>query len=257
MFFDHSNRLIDWVGTAFATGASHYPQQLMGAKVLVTLLVCSTVLVCIELVLNTKDFNPQADFQDVVKQAAMQVGAAASRSAVPAGVLISEAAAASEVQQTDSVMAAGALKDLTRKLREAAFRANGGKPVEPLTETVRNEWHNNNPCMSREKLPLRYAARKFVKDLNVSAAWDAVFREYEILHRTCTTKVQLNISHSDLHGRDTTSGCDYLVCEPMVNAGLGSRILVAASCMIYAVLTQRVLLLPSSSLVAEVTCEPF
>ncbi|CAK9222800.1 unnamed protein product [Sphagnum troendelagicum] len=194
----------------------------MGAKELVILLVCSTVLVCIELVLNTKDFNPQADFQDVVKQAAMQVGVAASRSAVPAGVLISEAAA-SEVQQTDSVMAAGALKDLTRKLREAAFRANGGKPVEPLTETVRNEWHKKNPCMSREKLPLRYAARKFVKDLNVSAAWDAVFREYEILHRTCTTKVQLNISHSDLHERDTTTGCDYLVCEPMVNAGLDER----------------------------------
>ncbi|CAM6023928.1 unnamed protein product [Sphagnum balticum] len=181
----------------------------MGAKELVILLVCSIVLVCIELVLNTKDFNPQADFQDVVKQAAMQVGAAASRSAVPAGVLISEAAAAaSEVQQTDSVMAAGALKDLTRKLREAAFRANGGKPVEPLTETVRNEWHKNNPCMSREKLPLRYAARKFVKDLNVSAAWDAVFRKYEILHRTCTTKVQLNISHSDLPESDTSSvGC--------------------------------------------------
>ncbi|KAH9565015.1 hypothetical protein CY35_04G055300 [Sphagnum magellanicum] len=229
----------------------------MGAKELVILLVCSTVLVCIVLVPNTEDFNPQADFQDVVKQAAMQVGAAASSPAVPAGVLISEAAAASEVQQTASVMAASALEDLTRKLREAAFRANGGKPVEPLTETVRNEWHKNNPCMSRKKLPLRYAARKFVKDLNVSAAWDAVFREYEILHRTCTTKVQLNISHSDLHERDTTSGCDYLVCEPLVNAGLGNRILVAASCMIYAVLTQRVLLLPSSSLVAEVTCEPF
>ncbi len=74
------------------------------------------------------------------------------------------------------LLPAGALKDLTRKLREAAFRANGGKPVDPLTETVRNEWHKNNPCMSREKLPLRYAARKFVKDLNVSAAWDAVFR---------------------------------------------------------------------------------
>jgi xyloglucan fucosyltransferase len=228
----------------------------MGAKELVILLVCSTVLVCIELVLNTKDFNPQADFQDVVRQAAMQVGAAASRSAVPAGVLISEAAA-SEVEQTDSVMAAGAVKDLTRKLREAAFRANGGKPVEPLTETVRNEWHKNNPCMSREKLPLRYAARKFVKDLNVSAAWEAVFLEYEILHRTCTTKVQLNISHSDLHKRNTTSGCDYLVCEPTAMSGLGNRILSAASCMIYAVLTQRVLLLPSSSLLAQVMCEPF
>jgi xyloglucan fucosyltransferase len=40
-------------------------------------------------------------------------------------------------------------------------------------------------------------------------------------------------------------------------SGLGNRILSAASCMIYAVLTQRVLLLPSSSLLAQVMCEPF
>jgi xyloglucan fucosyltransferase len=152
-----------------------------------------------------------------------------------------------------------AAETLIRELRAVAMRVNGGEPVQPLSEIERNDWHQKNPCISREKLPLRYAARKFVKHVEDAspAAWDAVFREYEILHRTCTTKVQ-DISLYFLE-RDTSipGGCNYLLCNTVLGSGLGNQILITASCLIYAVLTQRVLLLPSTNTLPDILCEPF
>jgi xyloglucan fucosyltransferase len=97
---------------------------------------------------------------------------------------------------------------------------------------------------------------KHVEDAS-PAAWDAVFREYEILHRTCTTKVQ-DISLYFLE-RDTSTpaGCNYLLCNTVLGSGLGNQILITASCLIYAVLTQRVLLLPSTNTLPDILCEPF
>jgi len=152
-----------------------------------------------------------------------------------------------------------AAEALIRELRAVAMRVNGGEPIQPLSESERNDWNQKNPCISREKLPLRYAARKFVKHVEDAspAAWDAVFREYEILHRTCTTKVQ-DISLYFLE-RDTSipAGCNYLLCNTVLGSGLGNQILITASCLIYAVLTQRVLLLPSTNTLPDILCEPF
>ncbi len=152
-----------------------------------------------------------------------------------------------------------AAETLIRELRAVAMRVNGGEPVQPLSESERNDWHQKNPCISREKLPLRYAARKFARHVEDAspAAWDAVFREYEILHRTCTTKVQ-DISLYFLE-RDTSTpaGCNYLLCNTYPESGLGNQIYITASCVIYAVLTQRVLLLPSTNTLTDILCEPF
>ncbi|CAM6055563.1 unnamed protein product [Sphagnum tenellum] len=152
-----------------------------------------------------------------------------------------------------------AAEALIRELRAVAMRVNGGEPVQPLSESERNDWHQKNPCISREKLPLRYAARKFVKHVEDAspAAWDAVFREYEILHRTCTTKVQdISLYFLEI---DTSipAGCNYLLCNTVLGSGLGNQILITASCLIYAVLTQRVLLLPSTNTLRDILCEPF
>ncbi len=152
-----------------------------------------------------------------------------------------------------------AAEALIRELRAVAMRVNGGEPVQPLSESERNDWHQKNPCISREKLPLRYAARKFVRHVEDAspAAWDAVFREYEILHRTCTTKVQ-DISLYFLEkDTSTPAGCNYLLCNTVLGSGLGNQILITASCLIYAVLTQRVLLLPSTNTLRDILCEPF
>jgi xyloglucan fucosyltransferase len=152
-----------------------------------------------------------------------------------------------------------AAEALIRELRAVAMRVNGGEPVQPLSESERNDWHQKNPCISREKLPLRYAARKFVRHVEDAspAAWDAVFREYEILHRTCTTKVQ-DISLYFLEkDTSTPAGCNYLLCNTYPESGLGNQIYITASCVIYAVLTQRVLLLPSTNTLPDILCEPF
>jgi xyloglucan fucosyltransferase len=161
---------------------------------------------------------------------------------------------------TTSTLPAAA-EALIRKLRAVAIRVNGGEPVQSLSESERNDWHQKNPCISRDKLPLRYAAaRKFVKHLEGAspAAWDAVFREYEILHRTCTTKVQDISLHFLQKDESRISGrCNYLVCNTVLGSGLGNHILITASCLVYAVLTQRVLLLPSTNPLANIVCEPF
>jgi xyloglucan fucosyltransferase len=149
-----------------------------------------------------------------------------------------------------------AAEALIQKLRAVTLQANGGEPVQSLTESEKNSWHQKNPCISREKLPLRYAVRKFEKHVDASPAWDAVLHEYEILHQTCTTKVQ-DISLYFLERNTSIAGCNYLVCDAVVPSGLGNKILITASCLVYAVLTQRVLLLPSTNTLADVVCEPF
>jgi xyloglucan fucosyltransferase len=161
---------------------------------------------------------------------------------------------------TTSTLPAAA-EALIRKLRAVAIRVNGGEPVQTLSESERNDWHQKNPCISRDKLPLRYAAaRKFVKHVEDAspAAWDAVFREYEILHRTCTSKVQdISLHFLEKDASRISGGCNYLVCNTVLGSGLGNHILITASCLVYAVLTQRVLLLPSTNPLANIVCEPF
>ncbi|KAH9541307.1 hypothetical protein CY35_14G056100 [Sphagnum magellanicum] len=149
-----------------------------------------------------------------------------------------------------------AVEGLIRDIRLAALLANGGEPVEPLDEDGKKDWNEKNPCMSREKLSLRYAARKYAKDVEANPGWDAVFREYQILHRICTRKVK-NVSQY-FNTRDTSSGCHFMVCDAYNPSGLGNKVLITVSCFLYAVLTQRVLLVPSSNiLVTGVMCEPF
>jgi xyloglucan fucosyltransferase len=149
-----------------------------------------------------------------------------------------------------------AVEGLIRDIRLAALLANGGQPVEPLDEDGKKDWNEKNPCMSRQKLSLRYAARKYAKDVEANPGWDAVFREYQILHQICTRKVK-NVSQY-FNARDTSSGCHFMVCNAYDPSGLGNKVLITVSCFLYAVLTQRVLLVPSSNiLVTDVMCEPF
>ncbi|CAK9864391.1 unnamed protein product [Sphagnum jensenii] len=149
-----------------------------------------------------------------------------------------------------------AVEGLIRDIRLAALRANGGEPVQPLDEDGKKDWDEKNPCMSRQKLSLRYAARKYAKDVEANPGWDAVFREYQILHRICTRKVK-NVSQY-FNARDTSSGCHFMVCNAYDPSGLGNKVLITASCFLYAFLTQRILLVPSSNvLVTDVMCEPF
>ncbi|KAH9533139.1 hypothetical protein CY35_18G035700 [Sphagnum magellanicum] len=210
------------------------------------------------------DHQPAASASPIDQPAA--ASAATDQPTVPAVLDQSPASSANQLGGTHgtsgghgesiTTMLPAAAEALIQKLRAVTLQANGGEPVQSLTESERNSWHQKNPCISREKLPLRYAARKFEKHVDASPAWDAVLHEYEILHQTCTTKVQ-DISLYFLERNTSIAGCNYLVCDAVVPSGLGNKILITASCLVYAVLTQRVLLLPSTNTLADIVCEPF
>jgi xyloglucan fucosyltransferase len=147
------------------------------------------------------------------------------------------------------------VEGLIKDIRAAAVRANGGKAVQPLSDAAKREWHERNPCNSREKLPRIYSRRKFAKDVEANPAWELIFREYTILHRTCTTRIGDLAQY--FRDRNTSTGCKFMMCDPTPGSGLGNKILLTTSCFLYAVLTQRVLLVPSGSLLCDVMCEPF
>jgi xyloglucan fucosyltransferase len=148
------------------------------------------------------------------------------------------------------------VEGLIQDIRAAAMRVNGGKAVKPLSRAAKKKWHKKNPCTSREKLPLVYSRRKSTKDADHdNAAWQAVFREYTILHRTCTSEIR-NVTEY-LQERITRTGCKFMVCDATEGSGLGNKMLLITSCFLYAVLTQRIFLVPSSSLLCDIMCEPF
>lgn len=166
------------------------------------------------------------------------------------------AAAVQLDKSTTTTELPASVEGLIQDIRAAAMRVNGGKAVKPLSRVAKKKWHKRNPCTSREKLPLVYSRRKSSKDADhANPAWQAVFREYAILHRTCTSKIR-NVTKY-LQERITRTGCKFMVCDATEGSGLGNKMLVITSCFLYAVLTQRILLVPSSSLLCDIMCEPF
>ncbi len=147
------------------------------------------------------------------------------------------------------------VQDLIQEIRAATMRANGGNAVKPLSEAAKKEWHDRNPCASREKMPSMYTRRKFAKDADPNPAWELVFREYRILHRTCTSRIQ-NMEFY-FEEKNTSTGCKFMLCDPTAGSGLGNKILLLTSCFLYAVLTQRVFLVPASTFFGDIMCEPF
>ncbi len=84
--------------------------------------------------------------------------------------------------------------------------------------------------------------------------WDLVLEEYTALHRTCMRSIG-NITEYFLSGA-TTSSCKFLIME-IRGVGLGNKVVLLISAMLYAVLTQRVILLNGESLLPWTMCEPF
>lgn len=115
-------------------------------------------------------------------------------------------------------------------------------------------WRNFNPCSARTELGPRYARRPNVKPLDVNPQWDLVLEEYTALHRTCMRSIG-NITEYYLSGA-TTSSCKFLIME-IGGVGLGNKVALLTSTILYAVLTQRVILINGGSLIPWTMCEPF
>ena len=84
--------------------------------------------------------------------------------------------------------------------------------------------------------------------------WELVLKEYSALHRTCMKSIR-NVTEYFLSGA-TTSSCKFLIME-IEGVGLGNKVALLISGMLYAILTQRVILLNTNSLMPSTMCEPF
>ena len=141
---------------------------------------------------------------------------------------------------------------LVEAIRNATRRVTGGVDAPEFTGTARDLWYQKNPCKSREQLPQLW------KDTLQNRKWEKVFKEYSKLHRECTQKIGTvaNMSEYFLSQRND-SGCKFLVGGIPPKAGLGNKVLSMISGLLYAILTQRVFLVPAETLVPGIMCEPF
>ncbi|GAY55055.1 hypothetical protein CUMW_161500, partial [Citrus unshiu] len=83
-------------------------------------------------------------------------------------------------------------------------------------------------------------------------------REYEKLHKRCgpyTKSYKKSIKELVSGQIDSSSNCRYVVW--LANCGLGNRILSMTSAFLYALLTDRVLLINEESDMSNMFCEPF
>lgn len=113
-----------------------------------------------------------------------------------------------------------------------------------------------HPCRSRTELEPLYKRRKFVNHVKRNPKWEAVLKEYEVLHRTCMEKIDWDATKYFLARNDST-GCKFAVAGHPGWAGLGNKVLPTLAVLLYAVLTQRVLLVPATSRLPVIMCEPF
>ncbi|KAG0589915.1 hypothetical protein KC19_1G057100 [Ceratodon purpureus] len=137
----------------------------------------------------------------------------------------------------------GAIRSVTAGVGNASF-----------SELDAETWRIDNPCAARAELGPRYARRPNAQELDPYPEWELVLKEYSALHRTCMRSVG-NVTEYFLSGA-TTSNCKFLIME-IEGVGLGNKIALLISGMLYAILTQRVVLLNTNSLIPSTICEPF
>lgn len=113
---------------------------------------------------------------------------------------------------------------------------------------------DEHSCLSR------YQSAQYRKASPLSPSPDLVarLRRYEALHKKCGPNTPLyKISIEQLKSNHSTENleCNYIVWTPF--NGLGNRMLTLASSFLYALLTNRVLLIHETTDLVDLFCEPF
>ncbi|CAH2051793.1 unnamed protein product [Thlaspi arvense] len=87
-------------------------------------------------------------------------------------------------------------------------------------------------------------------------------RSYEMLHKRCGPGTKAykeateNLVHDEIHGNKSVGDeCRYIVW--IAGYGLGNQILTLASVFLYALLTERIILVDQTKDIADLLCEPF
>jgi hypothetical protein len=147
--------------------------------------------------------------------------------------------------------------ELLEKLAAATRRAASGRNVSELfTPAQQAFWHEQHPCASRYEIYALYSSRKITHDATeTNPKWTSVLREYAHLHRTCVEGMG-DVTDFFLK-RKRIDGCKFVVAGVSQGSGIGNKAVSIVSALLYAVLTQRVLLVPLVTAVPGVFCEPF
>lgn len=148
-----------------------------------------------------------------------------------------------------------ALQVLIDGLRDATKRVKSLPALSDDHHPNLRRWRSQHPCESRGELQPLYDGRKFVAGYQPGAGWTKVLEEYEALHRKCIQSVGDSLNDYFLSG-NTSTGCQFLVADAL-DFGLGNRLLTVASASLYAILTHRILLVPTSTRLPDLMCEPF
>lgn len=141
------------------------------------------------------------------------------------------------------------LADVTRKAE------NGMNKTEIFSSKKRLLWNKEHSCNSRHEIYALYSTRKSTHDIKTNPKWNSVLKEYSKLHRTCVQRMG-NVTDFFLK-RKHIDGCKFVVAGVSMGSGLGNKVLTIVSALVYAVLTQRVLLVPLTTTAPGVFCEPF
>ncbi len=125
-----------------------------------------------------------------------------------------------------------------------------------LCDCEGKNWERKYPCQSRNEMVTRYSQVRKRKVLEPNSQWAAVLQEYSALHRTCMRKVGNVTRDFDDGTGNSRTGCKFLVVN-LQHVGIGNKVVLLTSAVLYAILTQRVLLIPSHSYIPQTMCEPF
>lgn len=141
-----------------------------------------------------------------------------------------------------------------RKDAEDNLSWSAEEPKDKLLGGLLDAGFNERSCLSR------YQSALYRKELlhKPSSYLLSKLRSYEALHKRCgpyTESYNRTLKQLQLGQHMEQSDCNYLVWISF--SGLGNRILTLASAFLYAILTNRVLLVDPGADMPDLFCEPF
>jgi hypothetical protein len=150
------------------------------------------------------------------------------------------------------------VRKLVDALRREVLKVERNTGISPDRDFDLAKWREENPCSSRTELPdyysrLRHSPNRKQLGAPESQQWETVLYEYARLHRACI-RAAGNLTEY-FYSRNTSTGCKFFIAE--AKNGLGNKLFIMAPSALYAILTLRVILIPESTGVPDLMCEPF
>ncbi|KAF5185759.1 Fucosyltransferase [Thalictrum thalictroides] len=147
--------------------------------------------------------------------------------------------------------------DVNNRLKggDAASSEVVDEPKDKLLDGLLSAGFDENTCLSRYQSVLY---RRHSSPHKPSSYLQSRLRKYEDLHKQCgpyTESYNKTVEKLKSGQHSGTTECNYVIW--IASSGLGNKILTLASAFLYALLTNRVLLVDRGKDVGDLFCEPF